>query len=179
MRHVLVLLVVLAGCDPGDDPQDGGSCTLEVALGAIEAGTFTPVRDGDPAELILGFQGFRMLSFAMDVRGAGEARELEVSAFVSIAETGVELSQRTRESQLTRTGEGVRLAQWLVFFHDEPPSRVVDREAQIELIVRAAGCTGGTRVRVMVRDEDPCVDPSIVLDAGGLDAGTIDAGTCL
>ena len=67
-----------------------------------------------------------------------------------------------------------------MFFNDEPAANVVNHEAELEAVVRAGGCVGGTRVRVEVRDDDDCVDTGIVLDAGeDLDAGIgPDAAVC-
>ncbi len=170
------LLLFLAGCDPSPPAGDGGSCPLEVVIESPMDGSFVPVEDGDDAELLLGFQGFRMLRFAIAAEGAS-AEEAEVSAYVTVADTGVELGQRTRERAVS-TERGLRVVEWLVFFNDEPPSRVVGYDAEIEAIVRAAGCAGAARVRVRVRDDEACVDPDILLDAGALDAGLADAATC-
>lgn len=171
-----LLVLVLAGCDPAPPEGDGGSCPLEVVIERSSAGAFVPVEDGEDAELLLGFQGFRMLRFAIAARGAS-AEDAEVSAYVTVADTGVELGQRTRERAVAIDG-GFRVVEWLVFFNDEPPSRVVGYDAEVEAIVRAAGCTGAARVRVRVRDDEACVDPDILLDAGALDAGLADAATC-
>lgn len=174
---ITIALLALAGCGPAPPDMDGGSCPLDVAIGAPDAAVFTPVEDGDPAELVLGFQGFRMLRFALRVEGA-TADEAEVSAFVTIADTGVELGQRTRERRTTPTDGGFVIDEWLLFFNDEPPSSVVGHEAVVEVIVRAGGCVGGARVRVQIRDDDDCVDHTIVLDAGARDAGIGDAAAC-
>ncbi len=173
MRLVLVPVLLLSACDPAPPRDDAGACALEVTL-ADDAGA--PVAEGDPTELLLGFQGFRMLRFTLLVAGA-RADDAEVSAWVSVPETGVELGQRTRERAVP-TDDGFRVEEWLVFFNDEPPSRVVGHAAVVEALVRAGGCAGATRVGMLVRDDDACVDPSVVLDAGALDAGLADAATC-
>jgi hypothetical protein len=173
----LLFALALTACDPAPDDPDGGSCALTVEIGTGDVASFAPVADGDPAELLLGFQGFRMLRFALLVDGAG-ANEAEVSAFASLPGSGVELSQRTRETDLTATGGGFVIEEWLLFFNDEPPSRVVGHEAEVEVIVRAGGCVGGARATVVVRDEDDCVDHGIVLDAGAADTDLADASAC-
>lgn len=179
MRAITLALSMLAvGCGPSGGP-DAGSCAATVRVGTQDAGSFTPLVDGDPAELILGFQGFWMLRFALDVElERGTATEAEVSAFVTVPETGVELGQRTRETALVPTAAGFRIEEWLVFFNDEPPSQVVGHPADVEVIVRAAGCVGGTTARVAIRDDDDCVDTTIVVDAGVSDAGLLDAEVC-
>jgi hypothetical protein len=173
----LVFASLALGCDPNPSDPDGGSCSLEVALGrGSDAASFVPFTDGDPIELILGFQGFRMLELALSADGVS-AREAEVSAFITIADTGVELSQRTRETALVATDGGFLLPTWLLFFNDEAPSNIVGHEAEIECIVRAEDCMGGARVRLLVEDDESCIDPTILLDAG-TDGGAPDAAVC-
>lgn len=177
---LLLGLLLASGCDPEEPTTDGGSCPATVSIGTMNAGTFEPIAPGDPAELILGFQGFRMLQLALRVDlddGAG-VTEAEVSSFVEVTETGVELGQRTRETQITTTDTGLLLEEWLLFFNDEPPARVIGQTADLEVIVRAAGCVGTTRTRVAIRDDDACVDQTIVVDGGTTDAGLSDASVC-
>lgn len=177
IASVGLAVVALSACDPADPEPDGGSCSLDVSIGEPDAPSFTPVMDGDPVELVLGFQGFRMLRLSLRVTGAA-AEEAEVNAFVTVSETDVEIGQRTRETALTPIEGGFVLSQWLLFFNDAPPSSVVGYPAEIEVVVRAGGCVGGARASVVIRDDDDCVDHSIVLDAGALDAGLADAAAC-
>ena len=156
--------LVNLGCDGPGPSDDAGSCSLGVAVGQERGAGFEPLSDGDPVELLLGFQGFRMLRLAVRATGA-EATEAEVGVFMSIAESGVELSQRTRERALVPETDGFVLDEYLLFVNDYPPALVVGYEAELELTVSAGGCVGGQRVTVIVRDDDPCVDHGIVLDA--------------
>lgn len=163
-RSPLPLLgaLLLGGC-PGPAEPDAGSCVLDVEAGAMEGGAFVPLTDGDPLELLLGFQGFRMMRFAVRTRGRAAA-ELEVGVVLAL-ESGVDLDQRTRERDLTVDADTVLLEEYLLFINDIPPTQIVGYEGELELTVRGGGCLGGTRVRVEVRDDDPCVDHGIVLDA--------------
>jgi hypothetical protein len=177
---VALLVPVIAfgvACGDDDAPADGGSCALDVTLGQSRGGVFEPLAEGDPVELVLGFQGFRMLDLALVSEGT-HGDELELSTVVIVESSGVELAQRTRERGFRRTESGVVLDEYLVFFNDEPSSALVGREAEVELVVRSGACVGGTSVRVMVRDDDPCVDTTIVVDAGEVDAGLGDAAVC-
>ena len=177
MRPVTFLVLLAFACGDDDVPTDGGSCVLDVTLGQSRGGVFEPLAEGDPVELVLGFQGFRMLDLALASEGT-HGDELELSTVVFVESSGVELSQRTRERGFRRTDSGVVLDEYLVFFNDEPASALVGREAEIELVVRSGACVGGTSVRVTVRDDDPCVDTTIVVDAGEIDAGLADAAVC-
>lgn len=174
---VAIVALAVSACDPGSNTRDGGSCALDVAVGQSGAASFTPVSDGDPVELVLGFQGFRMLTFALRAEGVS-ADEADVSAYVSITGSDVELGQRTRERVLEPIDGGFLVPQWLVFFNDEAPSAIVGHDAELETIVRAGGCTGSSRLRVRIVDDDGCVDHSIVLDAGARDAAVPDAEVC-
>lgn len=176
MRWLLPSLCLLLACDPAPPVSDGGSCELDVTIGTDEESGFSALEDGDPVELLLGFQGFRMLRLALEVGGT-PAEVAEISAYVSVADTGLELGQLTRERAVPNE-RGFSVGEWLVFFNDEPPATVVGHDAEIEVIVRAAGCTGTARVRVRVRDDDACVDSDILVDAGARDAGLADASTC-
>jgi hypothetical protein len=178
LTSLVLALCFALGCDPNPTDPDGGSCALDVALGrGSDGASFVAFDDGDTVELILGFQGFRMLQLALLADGA-TANEAEVSAFVTIADTGVELGQRTRETALVAHDGGFVLPSWLLFFNDEAPSRIVGHDAEIECIVRAGGCSGATRVRLRVLDDESCIDPTIVIDASGVDAGAPDAAIC-
>lgn len=168
-------LLALLGCGPSGPDGDAGedaSCTLDVTLGTGGEAGFVPLSDGDSTELVLGFQGIRMLFFSVMIDGA-EAANADMSAFLTIEATGVELSRRTRESNVVATGDNAfMLPDYLVFFNDEPASEVVGQEAVLELVARVGDCVGGTRHTIMLRDDDECVDP----DASVPDAGIVDGG---
>lgn len=169
--------LLAAGCPSPPATRDAGSCSLTVTLGESREGFFTPLPDGASVELILGFQGFRMLDLAVQSEGE-HGDELELSAVATVESSGVELSQRTRERTFRPVESGVLLEQYLLFFNDEPASALVDREVTVELVVRSGACVGGTRAVWRVVDDDPCVDTAIVLDAGAVDAGQLDAAVC-
>lgn len=178
LPSIALVVVFATACGPSDPPVvDAGPCDLSVVAGTGLADDFIAVVDGDPSELILGFQGFRMLRFALDVDGPA-ASEAEVSAFVTIADESIELSQRSSERALVPTSDGFIVENWLVFLNDTPAVSLIGREAEIEVIVRAEGCVGGTRMRVAIRDEDSCVDQTIIVDAGLTDATIRDAIAC-
>lgn len=159
----LALPLLLTACDSEHVP-DGGSCPVGVHVGTVDTGTFVGLGDGDPVELLLGFQGFRMLRLGVRATGAAP-RDVEIGAYLSVADTGVEVSQHTRERELTPQDGGFLLEEYLLFFNDQPPALLVGYAANLELTVRAAGCVGGTSVAVQIRDDDPCIDHGIVIDA--------------
>ena len=167
MKHVITFATLAAlstGC-PTPGPPDGGACDLEVEIGAALDGGFAPLADGAPGELVLGFQGFRMLPFALLVHGIDAPRELEVGASLEVPDTGATLDQRTRERALAPASGGVLLAEYLVFVNDLPDAQFVGHRADMEVIVRVGSCVGGARARVEIRDDDPCISHGIVLDA--------------
>ena len=181
-RHAIVTsclavaAVPLAGCpDDGVEPVADASCDLGVSVGTGSADDYAPLVDGDEAEVILGFQGFRMLEVTLRVEGSDEPRA-DVSGYVTIEETGVEVAQLPRTTALVEGPDGARYAEgFLVFFNDTPVSEIVGREGELELIARSAGCVGGTRVTLSMVDDDMCVDwEAEIPDAGILDGGIPD-----
>ena len=160
---IVLSALLLVGC-PTEGGPDASACDLDVSVGAMETGSFVELGEGDPVELLLGFQGFRMLRFGVRARGAS-ADEADISAFLSVPESGVELDQRSRERMPTSEPDGFLVNEYLLFINDHPPALLVGYEAELEFGVRAGGCFGGTRMMVVVRDDDPCVDHGIVLDA--------------
>ena len=178
MRTLLLVLCcpLLAACPGGGEVPSDASCSMGLALGTGDAASFSPLSDGDAAEVVLGFQGFRMLVLALRLDGARSARA-EVSGYLTVPESGVEIAQLPRMVALRDGTDGSAYAEeLLVFFNETPASEVVGREAELELIARADGCVGTTRVTLALRDDDDCVEYGIELDAGTADAGPLDAG---
>ncbi len=178
MRRLLPALLLapaLAGC-PGDDGPDepDASCALGVLVGSGTPSSFTPVADGDPAEVVLGFQGFRMLVFTLRLEGAPDDLA-DVSGYVSIDDGAIEVSQLPRTVRLREGPDGAAYAEeFLIFFNETPVSEIVDRPAELELVARSGGCVGGMRVGLELRDDDDCVDYGVEIDAGTLDGGVPD-----
>ncbi|MBW2463591.1 MAG: hypothetical protein JRH11_18210 [Deltaproteobacteria bacterium] len=175
----LLLAVPLAGasaCDPNEATDAGmdASCdvTLAIAIGTGDRDSFTPVTGGQNTELILGFQGFRMIALALQVSGPA-ADTADLTTFISVTDTDIELSQNNRRMPIVDGTGGDRIVEdHLIFFNDAPASELVGREVQVELIARSGGCTGTATTGLTLVDEDDCVDPDIIIP----DAGTIDGG---
>lgn len=181
-RHTILLPAFLlaaslvAGCpDDGGKPPADASCDLGVSVGTGDAEGYVPLADGDEAEVILGFQGFRMLRVTLRVEGSDDSRA-DVSGYVTIEETGVEVAQLPRTTTLVEGPDGARYAEgFLVFFNDTPVSEIVGRDGELELIARSDGCVGGTRVTLAMVDDDMCVDwEAEIPDAGIVDGGIPD-----
>ena len=173
-----VLTAGLVGCGPTNGTSDAGAdanCSLEIAVGKGDRDGFMPIREGDPAEVILGFQGFRMLEFAIQIVGSDDD-QAEVTSFLEVDGTGVEVNQRDRGLQIRAqsTGGGV-VENYLLFFNDAPASEIVGYSANLELVVRSGGCVGTARTRIELRDDDTCVSyDAAVPEAGVLDGGIPD-----
>lgn len=169
-----LIAVVLAGCEPSAVSDAGldSACSLAVQIGPARGSPFAPYRDGDEAQVILGFQGFQMLRLDVRVAGAGVLAGVELSAYVLVADTGVEASRLERNAPVIPDGDAVIADHFLVFFNDAPLSEVGGHDASVEVIARANGCIGGARVRVHLSADPPCVDP----DASVPEAGVLDGG---
>lgn len=169
-----VLALVTAGCSGDDGGSPDATCTLDVELGAGGPASFEPVADGDDAEVVLGFQGFRMLIFTMRLEGTDDELA-EVSGLVSVDDGAIEVAQLPRVVRLREGPDHARYAEeLLIFFNETPIADIVDRPAEIELVARSGGCVGGTRVMVVLRDDDDCVEYGVSVDAGRLDGGVPD-----
>lgn len=177
--HATLALLILAGCDSSGAAGDGGTdaaCSIDVALGTGDRDTFAPLADGDPVEVVLGFQGFRMLVLAMEVRGV-DTGSADISAHLEIGASGLETDQVDRQMTLVSTGaETGVVEEYLIFFNDAPASEIVGHRAVIQHIVRAGGCTGTSEVEVELRDDDACVDYDVEIDASVPDGGLVDGG---
>lgn len=175
LPFVLSPLLLAAGGCPGDEHgTPDAACSLDVAIGSGSADAFEPISEGDDAEVVLGFQGFRMLIVTMRLERTADDRA-EVSGLVSVDDGAVEVGQLPRTVRLREGSDGARYAEeLLLFFNETPISVIVDRPADLELVARSGGCVGGTRVRVVLRDDDDCVDYGVEVDAGTLDGGVPD-----
>lgn len=172
-----VCLLGAAACGPAGE-TDGGmdaSCTVDLAVGTGDRDSFADVTDGDATELILGFQGFRMIALALGVEGSA-ADTADLTTFITVMDTDIELSQNNRRMPIVDGALGRRVVEdHLIFFNDAPASELVGRRVRVELIARSGGCTGTATADLALVDEDDCVDPDIVIpDAGTLDGGVAD-----
>ncbi len=172
-----VPLVGASACDPNEATDAGmdASCDITIAIGTGDRDSFTPVTDGQNTELILGFQGFRMIALALQVGGPA-ADTADLTTFISVTDTDIELSQNNRRMPIVDGTGGDRIVEdHLIFFNDAPASELVGREVRVELIARSGGCIGTATTGLTLVDEDDCVDPDIVIpDAGTLDGGVAD-----
>ena len=177
---VTLSLGLAVGCGPGQSPDAAidSFCPLEVEVGTSRA-AFAPLRDGDSAPIVLGFQGFQML--VPDVRFRGvSAREADVTGSIELRESSITASHADRGVLVEASGDAQLLRGYLLFFNDAPLSELQGREADLTVIVRAGGCVGGTRVHVRLSDEPPCIDPtSTIPDVAARDAGALPDGAVL
>lgn len=162
-----VACVVWVGCGGGDaDAKDaGGNCKLDLSLGQVRGGQFADIAQGDPVELVLGFQGIRMLPLVLDIKGT-EAATADVLAHLTIEATAQDLDQRDRSLELVANSQGGRRVEnYLFFVHDLAGGAAINSQARLDIIARTKGCEGTLVREIELRDDDECVDFSIVLDA--------------
>jgi len=167
-------MVAASACSSSDEGAEvEGDCQLDLALGTGDRDSFSHLSDGDAAEIVLGFQGFRMLDLALRVDGSPED---EVNVLTHLGfETGDELDQRDGRMPLVDDGAGHRvLEDYLVFINDVPIASVLGSRATLEVIVRSDECTGSLSQAVELRDDDECIDFDHVLDAAVPDSSVAD-----
>ncbi|MBX7195090.1 MAG: hypothetical protein K1X94_23755 [Sandaracinaceae bacterium] len=176
----LLCVGLVAGCGPGGAPDAAidSFCALDVEVGA-SASTFTPLEDGDTAQIVLGFQGFQMLVLDVRFRGA-RATEADVTGSIELLESTITASDAARGLAVEAAGDAQLVRGYLLFFNDAPLSELQGHDADLTVIVRAGGCVGGARVRVRLSDEAPCIDPmSTIPDVAARDAGALPDGAVL
>jgi hypothetical protein len=170
-------LAVAAACSSGSGVDAGPdvSCDIEVTLGTGNRMSFAPLADGDPLEVWLGFQGFLMLDLAVRLTGA-PATAADLTVHLTVESTDVHVDQVDRQMPALAVDDGSTMVEdYLIFFNDVPASRLIGHTARIEQIARAGGCMGTQRIEVELRDDNRCVNTSIVIpDAGVSDGGLPD-----
>lgn len=168
-------LLVLGACGPSSAPSDlgadGPACMLGVELAPGGATPFAPFHDGDVAAVLIGFQGFQMLSLDVRLTGVPAGATVNFSAHLVVADTGVEAGHAARALDTVPAGDALLVPGFLLFFNSAPLSQVQGHDADLELVVHAGPCAGGARVRLHLSDQPPCLDP----DASVPDAGILDA----
>lgn len=167
LRLAIVACLGLAGCPGGAAGPDAGPCDLTVEWGHGGAEAFSRFEDGDPAELVLGFQGFRYVRSTMRIPGGAERSTF----WFDIAVDGQEPYQSSAGTRdLDHPGDGSAYAEEvLVFFNDIPMPELLGRSARVTAHGRADGCDGVHLVEVTVVDEDDCIeaaDGGLICDAG-------------
>jgi hypothetical protein len=175
-----VALAATTGCPTqgGPDAATDAWCPLTVEVGPSGASTFAPYTDGGSAQVVLGFQGFQMIVLDVRIRGAMASRA-DVSAFIQL-DNDVEASHAERGIPTVLQGDAVIARGFLLFFNDAPLSQLQGHDATLEIVVRAAGCIGGTRVSIRLSNQPPCIDPtSTIPDVAARDAGGIPDGAVL
>lgn len=173
-RHTLALVLVLASCDASpsevtsdasetqeSDTQDSGTEQPDVEpLLELEAGLTEcrPLVDGDPVELVAGFQGGWHVDLC--VRGEGLAPDgLWLDYEARDPQTGASLSYETQallgENNVLWTDEGwLRLGDRVVF-DIEAPEQVVGSEVCLFVEVDGESWSGEDSRCVTIVDEQP------------------------
>ena len=172
----LATFLVLAGCsDPATPPADAGAaeeeepCTMVATLGHESAGAdFVPYADGDDAEIVLGYQGFRFIQVVLRTEGIEAARVL-VTFTVEVA--GQAPYPQVSWLDVTPADDGIPYSSvFLVYFNDIPYAEILDRDCNLGVSVSNRRCPDATSVRVHLVDEDPCIH---------IPGGDDDAGACV
>ncbi len=180
-RRVLCLCVLMtAGCPTPPPPPDGGGCTFALEWGKLDAGSFAPFADADPAEITVGFQGFRFIESVVEISGVAAATTL--FNFQIAVEGHPAYVQAASTSTLVRQPSGALRADVLVFFNDIPMAELIGRNAQIRATASAAGCRGTDGATVVLVDQTDCVqqpDGGILCTDGGVPEGGVPDGGLL
>lgn len=170
------LLALFTGCSgPAAEPSDAGfveeeePCTMVATLGHEGAGRdFVPYAEGDPAEIVLGYQGFRFIQVVLRTEGIEDARLL---ASFTIEVAGQAPYPQVSWIDVASADDGIAYSPvFLVYFNDITYSDIIDRDCTLGVSVAHRRCPDTTSVRVHLVDEDPCIH---------VPGGEDDAGACV
>lgn len=163
---LLPLLAMLGCSEPAPEDSEAHSCSFELDWGSDGSSGFVPFQDGDHAEIVMGFQGFRYVQSAMRLSSVSA----EVATFsIRIEVDGHEpYSLSDAPAKLSPRSDGALYAERvLVFFNDLPLPQIVGRGALVSTRAVAAGCVGLDAAQVMLVDEQDCLE----LSDGSLECG--------
>lgn len=157
--RVSLLALALLGCtgsDPVAKPDASAPCAAQLEWGRNVNGTFTPFRDGDRAQITLGFQGFRFIDGIARIRGVGRSDPMFV---LQATLDGQEPSVQYAGPFASRAGEdgAVYVDALQIFFNDVPMPELLGKSVQILVTSDVAGCTARTSARVVL-ERGGCMD---------------------
>ncbi len=147
------LLLLLLGCPPvlqDSDPQPVELEEVDCELGQLQDEAFTPLQDGDEAELWLGFQGFLFLL----VRASSDQPPAHPTALFSLSLEGEDPSSG---SQPDLDFDGSLSDEILVFLPSANVSAYEGRSGSLAVRLQGAERTCLDTVEVRLVDLDPCI----------------------
>jgi hypothetical protein len=155
--------LAMAACSGARPPgADAGRCDLEVQWGRVEAAQFVPFRNGEEAELTLGFQGFLFIESAVKVRGTSD-RIVDLTFQVTVQGQDAR-TQEVRKDLFPAADGSAQASEVLVFFNDVPRADLLGRTTSILVQAQVGNCSGRSSVSVTLVDKQACTAP----EDGGL-----------
>lgn len=160
----LPLVLLLAGC-PSGGPSDAGpppdACLGLVARLEIRTpkATYKPLDENPEADLLLGFQGFKMIFGRVHANRPSPVRN---GAIVLELEGGSPWSQSFPEYAPRSDGQGGELSEEMpIFFNSDPLPKLVGRKCSLTLRLGTAACNATSGGRVLLVYNESCIqDPS-------------------
>jgi len=146
----LVLSCLLWGCTgegPSTPVDSGPPCSLQLEWGRMQSGTFVAFKDGDTAEITLGFQGFRFIDSVARIRsGRGSSATFKLQSTV---EGGSPRSQDAGPFDGTIGADGaLYVSNVQLFFNDLPLPDLLGKKVAVIVVANAGGCTGRANAQV-------------------------------
>lgn len=151
MRPLVLLAIVLSSCSapeerPMVDAAPVCTSTMQLEWGRMVNGAYTPFRDGDTAEIVLGFQGFRFIDAIARIRGV-QAKEATFTFEATL--DGREPMVQDAGSFTTKPSDGALYVHALqLFFNDVPMPELLGQSVTVVVKGNAAGCSAQTGARV-------------------------------
>lgn len=170
--RALLLSFVLVGCTGGEPsaPVDSGPpCSVEVEWGRMQSGTFVAFHDGDTAEIVLGFQGFRFIDSVARIRSARAK-----SAWFKLQSTVEGSAPKATEVGPFEGTIGDDGALYVpnvqLFFNDLPMADLLGKHVSVIVVATVGGCAGRATANNLSLVRGGCMDAD-----GGI--ASCDAGS--
>ena len=129
------------------DAQPACDASPRVAWGRRVNGAFVAFADGDSAEVIRGFQGFRFIDGVAQVSGASAAQG--IFTFQVTVDGHDPSTQSVGRLDLVAGPNGTLEANALqLFFNDIPMPELIGRSADVVLVANVAGCSAQAHAKV-------------------------------
>jgi len=150
MRLSILLAISMAACSgPNEQPPSPPvKCEeLQLEWGRTVNGAFAPFRDGENAEIVLGFQGFRFVDSVARLRGA-HTKEIAFTLQVTLGTNEPSVQDAGKFYGQTGADGALYVTSLFLFFNDQPMPDLLGREAAVRVRATAAGCNATSTARV-------------------------------
>jgi uncharacterized protein with FMN-binding domain len=155
IRSALLFTVVMplvVGCSAPEEHSTADAApvctsTMELEWGRMVDGVYTPFHDGDTAEIVVGFQGFRFIDAIARIRGVQTKQA--TFTFEATLDGHEKMVQDAGSFDAKQEPDGALYVHSLqLFFNDVPMPELLGQQVTVVVNGKAAGCSASTGARV-------------------------------